>query len=605
MKLKVYTFIFLAFISLISAVVKLYSLQVIHADKYVVLASTQGAFSSNILALRGNIYAGGSNSSYNIQNNNSTGDILAMDEPSFDVYIYTPNIKNISSFSSFFYKYYNQDYSQYNSNISNNILYFKLLSGISIDDLNNFKSIFSVYLPAMTIVESQNRVYPNNELASSVLGFVDGNGVGQYGIEGYFNNILSGKNGSVSGSGSSNGNVSIQNGFQYTPAKNGENIVLTIDPYVQNLVENVLKTDVDKYQADFGVVIVMDPKTGRISAMANYPTYNPNTYFDGYILDCNSYFFSSTSDCKNTNNIQNFTPPEYSTTVNVNDSFSNPAIAFSYEPGSVLKAITASAAINENKITPTTIFDDNTGIYSVDGAKIYNWNKLPDYKMTMGDILKLSSNVGASMVSAKLGSNIMYNYYKAFGIGSGTGITLQGENYQTLPPENTWSQLDTATASFGQFVGATPLQIADVYSTIANGGVRVTPNIVKCIGSDCSSNTNVVERVMSQESAKEVTTMLLEATTGDPYWGLQSIRQYMPIIASKTGTAQVPLPDNSGYYNNRIISTYVGFAPANDPKFLMLTMLYNPQIGLYSADNAVPMWADIAKNLFNYYKIGV
>jgi len=490
--------------------------------------------------------------------------------------------------------------SSFTSNVSSGLKYFQIGEGVSAEQKATLADELSTAdFGAIQFVLTEKRYYPNDTLLSQVLGFVsNSSGHGQYGVEQYFDGDLRGIDGAILGNKAQNGDPLANAALNVTAPAQGENIQLTINAHIQQMVEQKLKYWVDNQKADSGSVIVMNPKTGAIVAMADYPTYDPNQYYNGFILDCTNEQFMNEAACKTPN-----TPLDSSL---LESSFDNLATTFVYEPGSVMKAITASAAIQENKITTTQIFNDTKGYFEASGKKVYNYNNLPDGKMTIADILKLSSNVGASMVAQALGNDLLDKYYTAFGMGQPTGITLQGEQTGTVPDASSWRPIDLATASFGQFIAATPLQVIGIYQTLANGGVRMKPYIVQSItknGQTIQTQPQAVDQVVSAKTAQTITNMLIYTTTGEPAWGLRNMQQYMPIIASKTGSAQVPDPVTGGYIPNEINATYIGYAPANNPQFVLLAMLKDPRAGEYAATTAVPLWADIASQLFLDYKI--
>lgn len=596
-KINIIGLFFCIVISLI--IFRLYTLQIKDNVNFQVLANNEQGFIQGIQTARGLILS-------------KDGVELAINVPSYDVYVYTPNIQDLNSFENKDLSTLGFSKSTFEDETNNGIKYFEVAKDVSPDQKDEIsKKLTSTNLQALQFVLSEKRNYPNGSLLSQVIGFVNlSSGKGEYGIEGQFDADLQGISGSISGNKDQFGNPIANSQFSFTPPTLGENITLTVDAHLQKVVEDDLKTWVDKVEADSGTVIIMDPKTGAIMAMANYPTFAPNAYYKGYILDCNNELMKDTDSCKATptptDPSQSPTPIPLDPSL-VTQSFDNSAISMLYEPGSVIKAITAAAAVQDSKITPDTKFDDNTGIYEANGEKVYNFSKQPDGVMTMQDILKKSSNVGASMVAKLIGKDEMYKYYEDFGIGSLTGITLDTEETASVPKPSTWEDIDLATASFGQYVGATPLQVIGIYQTLANNGTRMKPYIVQSVdknGQVIYTKPQSLGQIVSPQTAQTVTKMLVYATTGEPYYGLGTrIPQYMPIIASKTGTAQVPLKDKAGYSNTLINTTYVGYAPANNPKFVMLTMLKYPRIGQYSSQTAVPLWGDIAKDLFTYMKI--
>jgi len=572
-------------------VYRLYTLQIKDNVNFQLQASMQQSYVTPVYAPRGSITS-------------ADGIELAIDVPTYIVSVYVPSIPHVAEFEQHVLPLLKgMSVSTFASDISNGINQFQIGWNISPSDKTIIeKAISSGDAAALQFTLTESRVYPNKTLLSDVLGYVDAStGSGEYGVEGYFDGDLKGVAGSITGDAGLAGTPIVNSNFNVIPSTAGENITLTVNAYLQQMVEAKLKQWVDEQNAQSGAVIIMNPKTGAIVSMAGYPSYDPNEYYNGYVTDCKAYMLATVAPC-------NGQTSKLDSSM-VAASFNNPAISFVYEPGSVMKIITAAAALQAGKITPDTKFDDSNGVFKASGYSVYNYNKEPDGVMNMAQILKLSSNVGASMVSKLLGNQLMYQYYKAFGIGQSTGITLAGEQTGTVPAPSTWEAIDLATASFGQFAGATPLQVISVYQAIANGGMRMKPYIVQGVEKDegqiVDSQPKEEGQAISSTTASELTQMLIQATTGEPNYGMTlfGLQHYMPEIASKTGTAQVPLPDKAGYYSNLINATYVGYAPATNPQFVMLTMLQYPRNSLYAATSAVPLWADIAKQLFLYYKI--
>ncbi len=571
----------------VSIIYRLYQLQINDNISFQILANSEQKYSTSISTSRGIIKS-------------SDGIELAINIPQYDAYVYIPNITNLQSFEQNVLPLFSFDKALFEKQKNQGLQYFQIGTGISPNQKSAIEAkLTNTNTNSVQFILTQKRSYPNNTLLSQVLGFVyPSSGEGQYGIEQYFDGDLKGVDGNLFGNKDQFGNPIVNSNFNFIPPSIGEDITLTVDAHLQKIIETKLAYWVDNQEADSGSVIVMDPKSGAIIAMANYPTFDPNTYYNGYILDCNNYVFAKQDACKD--------PTKKLDPSLLQSSFENQAISNVYEPGSVMKAITAAAALEEKKITPDTIFNDSSGYYEANTKYVYNFNKQPDGKMNMAEILKKSSNVGASMVAQLVGKDLLVKYTKAFGIGTLTGITLQGEQTGLVPDPGTWADIDLATASFGQFYGATSLQVIGIYQTIANKGIRMQPYIVKSVVKDSQEQDTkpvAIGRVISTDTASKLTDMLTYATTGEPAYGLRFLKQYMPEIASKTGSAQVPLSNKAGYADGIINATYVGYAPAKDPKFVMLVMLKYPRAGLYAATTAVPLWADIAKELFLYYKI--
>ncbi len=565
-KKKAFFLILIVFIAFLILIVKLFDLQVLNNAQYSIEASAENSFLTSMPALRGIIES-------------STGSILADNTPVYKVYVSLNNVVNKKSFENEVYSVLGIKKSYMQSLFNSKLVWVKLSSDISISQKNKLSN-----LPSLTFVQYESRYYPNKQLFAHVLGFLGRDYKGQvsgfYGVEGYFNGALVGKAGYTKGIQSASGIPLLSQNYQFVPAQNGDTIKLTVNPAIQNIVSSSVNYWSKKENATSGAAIVMNPKTGAILAMASYPSFNPNTYW--------KYKYSN---------------------------FQNNAISFIYEPGSVGKLITVSAALQTGAMTPSTTVNDKTGVFSVGGQNIYNWNKAPDGVMNLGRILLLSSNVGASMVATQyLSSKLMYEFSKKYGFGNLTGITLQGEETANIPPYKTWNKSNLATDSFGQFVSVSPLQILDAYDAPANGGKIMQPYIVQSITNSKGSTVNFKPKVLynpiSPTVASEINTMLVGTTQGEPNWALhkEGVGQYMPIIAGKTGSAQMPSKKHPGQYSTtNYVMTYVAYAPANNPKFILLTMMNSPHKPLlnqyYAATTACVEWGQIASKLFPYFGI--
>ncbi len=563
---KIFWIVLFLTVFLFFVIFKLFNLQVINNARYAVEASVENNFDNTLQSLRGVITA-------------STGLILAGDRPVYDVYVDKTQVKNKKVFINTVSSVLSIPKSKLLSILNSKYIWVQLENNVSSAQKNELSNISS-----LVFEQHEGRYYPDGSLFADILGFLSVNNgstpVGNYGIEGYFNGALEGHNGFTSGTESALGIPILSSNYQFVPPKNGDTIKLTVVPALQNILSTSLDYWTKKEDATSGTAILMDPKTGAILAMSSYPTYNPNDYWN------------------------------YN-----NNDFANNAINFIYEPGSVGKLVTAVAAINTGKMTPSTTVDDSTGVFTVGGKNIYNWNKEPDGVMNLAQILKLSSNVGASIVATKyLSSQTLYNYSLKLGFGKLTGIMLQGEETGVIPNYQSWNESNLATASFGQFYGVSPLQIIDAYDTVANGGKRMEPYIVQSIttpgGKTINFTPKVLDNVVSPSVASEITQMLVYATPGEPNWALnkEGVGSYMPIIASKTGSAQVPSKKNPGQYSNSdYVMTYVGYAPANNPQFILLTMMNDPKKPLlnqyYAATTACVEWGQMAKGIFDYFNI--
>ncbi|MCJ7826552.1 penicillin-binding protein 2, partial [Patescibacteria group bacterium] len=418
--------------------------------------------------------------------------------------------------------------------------------------------------------EEPKRYYPEASMAAHLLGFVglDQNGMdrGYFGLEGFYDRELRGKEGSLEIEKDVAGDpILIGQTFRVEP-QDGRDLILWIDRSVQAIAEKRLKEGVEKYGAKEGSVVIMDPKTGGILGMASFPSYDPRSY--------------ATSE---------------------KERYINPTVAGSYEPGSAFKVIIMGAGIDAGVITPQTEMDE-TGPVEVGGYTIRTWNNQYHGKITMTKVLEYSSNVGMVFVGKKLGREKLLSAIKNFGFGKPTDIDLEDESSPTIRPNKEWYEIDLSTASFGQGIAVTPIQMVRAVGALANGGVLMEPKVVKAIqdknGKIVPIPPKKLRQVVSKKTAEEVTEMMVASVdNGEAKWAKpQGYR-----IAGKTGTAQIPV---SGHYDEKkTIASFVGFAPADDPKFVMLVTLRETTSSQWGSETAAPLFFNIAKDLFLYYGI--
>jgi cell division protein FtsI/penicillin-binding protein 2 len=407
-------------------------------------------------------------------------------------------------------------------------------------------------------------------MAAHLLGFVgsdeSGDDVGYFGLEGYYNQALTGKSGSLTQEKDARGLPIVLGESKRIAAEDGQNLELFLDRSIQFIVEENLKSAISQYGAKEGLVVVMDPKTGGILAAANYPSFDPANF--------------ATSD---------------------KDVFTNSLISKTYEPGSTFKALVMAAAINEHAVTPETPFNEN-GPTKVGEYAIKTWNDQYHGTITMRQVLEMSSNPGMVFVGTQLGSEKLYQYIQKFGFGEKTGIDLQGEEAAILHPLRDWHEIDAATTTFGQGIAVTPIQMVTAVAALANEGKLMEPKVVAKIidtkGKEISRPLASKAQVITPQAAKTITDMLVSAVdNGEAKWAKP--KGYK--IAGKTGTAQIAI---AGHYDaTKTIASFVGFAPADEPKFVMLTLLREPQTSQWGSETAAPLFFKIAKELFTYYGI--
>jgi len=433
--------------------------------------------------------------------------------------------------------------------------------------LNVGEKIASWGLPGVGAIPLPQRIHPEKELACHLLGFVGAEGDGFYGLEEYYNDILQGEPGSRGGERDPSGLQMIAGYGSYVPAQEGPTLLLTLDRTIQGLVEEDLEKAMEEYGAQGGTIIVMDPWTGAILAMASYPRYDLNRFYE--------------------------TPQEL---------FINPAISEVYEPGSVFKPVTIGAALDTGEVTPETTYND-TGSILVGGQVIANWDWGARGETTVSELLRYSLNVGAATMSTKIGGEKFYRYVRRFGFGEPTGVDLAGEvsGIVKTPGDAQWHESDLGTNSFGQGISITPLQMINAMAAIANGGLLMKPYVVQQIvrEDDIVEIEPVVRRrVISPETARQLTQILVEGVKKGVA-ELAHVEGYS--IAAKTGTAQIPIP--GGYDPTWTIASIVGWAPADDPRFIILVKIDKPQAAPWGATVAAPVFKTLAQQLFDYLGI--
>lgn len=416
------------------------------------------------------------------------------------------------------------------------------------------------------------RYYPGEQLAANIVGFVGFEGnkkIGQYGIEGYYNSRLEGSLGFLELEKDAFGNwISFGMKSAQTP-KDGEDIILTIDQTIQYVAEKKINEAMEKYGAESGNIIIMDPKSGAIIAMAQYPSYNPNEY-------------QKQEDMK---------------------VFLNSNVHDVYEPGSIQKTITMAIGIDLKKVNPTTTYIDD-GSIKIDGWIIRNSTHEKNGEQNMIQVLEKSLNTGAIFVQREIGKKDFYNYLKNFGLNQITGIEISGESQGNLSNLETKSDINYATASYGQGISVTPIEILTAISSFANSGKLMKPHIVEeFIRSDRSSEKVeqvVVRQVVSSRTANLISAMMVSVVENG-HAKKAKIDGYK--FAGKTGTAQVPKKEGRGYEKNKSIHTFVGFGPIPNPRFSVLVKLDNPQNGIWAESTTVPVFRELSQELVNYYNI--
>jgi cell division protein FtsI/penicillin-binding protein 2 len=423
--------------------------------------------------------------------------------------------------------------------------------------------IRSLNLRGIYFQKESKRYYPKNDLAAQVLGYVGMDDAGLSGVEREFEDQMHGRPGqmviSVDAHRKWFGSVEKQ-------PEPGQNVVLTIDEKIQYIAERELAAQMQQTHAEAGTVVVENPHTGEILALANYPTFNPNL-------------------------TREITPQR----------LKDHAVSDVYEPGSTFKIVTLAAALEEKLTRPTEIFDCQMGSIVVNGMRIHDdqrWGNL-----TVAEILAHSSEVGAIKIGLRLGEDRLYKYIRGFGFGQQTGIELPGETRGMTKPVSRWSKVSIAAISTGQEIGVSPLQLAAMVSTIANGGVRLPPHIVAATTEPRLAPQTIAFhpsdgiRVISPTTAAEMKQMMQGVVlTGT---GRKAILEGYS-SAGKTGTAQKVDPATHAYSRTKYIASFAGFAPINDPSIVVAVIIDSPEGPHHGADVSAPVFQRIAQQVLEY-----
>lgn len=571
----------------LTVLIQAFRWQVVEAEKFQLMAKQQYEDNNTHSAERGIIRA-------------SDGTILAVDQPIWNIYatlstdtqerkIFFDNKDKFVATVSSILAVENEVIS---SKITDDFVYAVLAKGVDTEKKNALQSAnifgndtvdrrgFGLYFE-----KSVKRIYPNAQLASHILGFMgkdsEGNDLGQYGIEGFYFGDITGKEGYTYEEKDSSGNTILTAEYEPVLPRSGKDFKLTIRPSIQNKVEKYLKEGVERTGAKSGTVIIMNPKTGEILSMANYPTYNPNEYWrvsDPWI-------------------------------------FKNLAVADVYEYGSVHKPITVSIALESESVDENYTCNDTTGyldLYTatgyedLKGRKISTWNRLPNGLQTFADMLKNSNNPCIAQTALEIDPAYYYSKLGEFGIGKFIGIGLQEETTFYLRPFAQWTKLDIITSSYGQGISATPLQVISAISTFANNGTRMRPYIISEISDEKETikfEPQVLSKPISENTADKVAEMMTHVIEdgGINEKEIKLLSEYY--VAGKTGTAQIAKKDGPGYEEKGTITTFVGFAPADDAQMVMLVRMEEPKTSQYASPTVVPLWTDIFLGIVNDLEI--
>ncbi len=424
-------------------------------------------------------------------------------------------------------------------------------------------------IPGLGFEPQRERFYPEASLAAHLIGFVgkneNGEQVGYFGVEGYYDRDLAGLSGVLKSERDLFDRPIFSGDQEKVPAQDGRTVILTIDKSVQLIIKKNLEDAVEQYKAKAGCVIAVNPKTMEVLGLSCLPDFDPADYYD----------FSE-------------------------DVFANWTISSGYEPGSTFKPLVMAAAIEENALKPNDPFNED-GPAEFSGYTIRNWNDKYEGKMDITRILEKSSNVGMTYVGSKLGKEKLYDYITKYGFGDYTNIDLQGEAKGEFRPIESWYPIDTATHSFGQGISVTAIQLVRAFSAVINGGYLMRPYVVKEVIDETGKKERepqMQRRVLSDRTSAIMRKMLVSTVAhAEAKWDIPNGFTF----GGKTGTAQIAL--GGKYDTSKTIASFIGFAPADDPAFLILVVIREPGVSSWGSETAAPLFFKIAKELLVYYNI--
>ncbi len=428
-------------------------------------------------------------------------------------------------------------------------------------------AISALQLGGIDFRNEHKRFYPSRTLAAQVIGFTGIDGLGLEGVEYRYNDNLEGNDKRLTVLKDALGNRFSSEG-RSTAGTNGHDLVLTIDARVQFFTEQAIKAVVDEFAAKSAIAIVMVPETGAVLALAHYPFFNPNAF----------------------NEFEQW-------------QWRNRAITDPFEPGSTLKIFTAAAAIEKGGVTPNTIFFCENGEYRVAGHPINDTHK--HEWLSLQQIVKFSSNIGAVKVLEKIGPEVLDDTLRAFGFGERTGIDCPGETAGCLAPYQKWRGVEASTISFGQGVSVSAIQLAAAVNAIANDGVLMRPFVVQAVVNDSGKeierfDPQAVRRVVSSETARAVKRIMATVTSEGGTGEKIGLEDYP--VAGKTGTAQ-KTDETGGYAEDKYIASFVGFVPADNPRATIVVIVDEPEYDHYGGTVAGPAFKKIAEELLYYMNV--
>jgi cell division protein FtsI (penicillin-binding protein 3) len=433
---------------------------------------------------------------------------------------------------------------------------------------NKIKKVKALKIKHVFFKKDTRRYYPNKGLAGQVLGFTGIDNKGLEGIEYRYNKILSGQNIKIQTIKDATGRL-VNSNETFANKFSGDSLVLSIDKKIQFIAEHALENAVIKEDAKSGTALVMVPATGELLAIAHYPKFNPNHY-------------------------SGFTP----------EIWRNRAVTDQFEPGSVMKIFAVATVLDKGLFSPKSIFycekgKYKVGNYTINDSRPYGW-------LTLTQIVKYSSNIGATKISEAMSNKTFYKSLNAFGFAQKTQIDCPGEAFGELRHYSNWSDLDSSTIAFGQGIAVSAIQLITGVSTIANNGILLKPVLVKQTISNTGKITKMdgpfpSRRVISDSTARKIKMMMQEVVSEKGTGTNAFIKGYS--VCGKTGTAQIPNKNSRGYSEDKFTAVFTGFAPAHNPELAILVVIDEPKISHYGGVVAAPVFKNILLESFNYLGI--
>jgi cell division protein FtsI/penicillin-binding protein 2 len=496
----------------------------------------------------------------------SDGYPIATNKISYLVYANPKEVKDKKTTAQVLSRSLGIDIASASANLSKNLFWVPIKHGLTQTEKETLEKL---KLRGVGFEREFTRFYPEASLSAHLIGFVgkdeSGKDKGYFGIEGFYDRLLSGKEGKSLQVHDAFGRPILAEIRETSPIE-GSDLILSVDRSIQFLVEKELKEGIERYGAQGGMAAVMDPKTGNILAMASFPSFDPRSYW------------------------------EYDESL-----FKNPLISNLFEPGSTFKPLIMSAALDSKVVEADTKCNICSGPVFIGGHEIKTWNNKYYKNTTMVEVIQHSDNTGMVFVSQKLGLDRLLSYLKKFGIGDLTGIDLQGEVAPGLRDRESWYKADLAAASFGQGISITAMELLSATSAIANEGKRMEPHVVSAIesqGQVYKIRPKIIGSPIESKTAKLMSEIMVNAVNkGEAQW--TRLKGYR--IAGKTGTASIPFQGK--YDPENTIPSFVGFGPADNPKFVALVVLIRPKTSIYGSETAAPIFFSIARDILSYYKI--